>query len=83
MTLYTPMPLELVLDGFGNNPGPILEVTVGALTMQVAPFTPGVGRIIRLLSAPLSCYLRPEYEPGQLIYYGAAFESLASGASKE
>ncbi|CAM3947882.1 YlzJ-like family protein [Cohnella lubricantis] len=70
MTIHTCMPLELVLDGFQNEPAPMVEVRRGELTMLLAPVAPGVGRIVRLLSAPLDIYLQPEYAPGSLVYYG-------------
>lgn len=69
MTLYTTMPLELVLDGMQNEPGPFIEVTVQGATLQLFPIAPGIGRIIRLVSAPLDYYLRSEYCPGQTICY--------------
>lgn len=69
MTLYTAMPLELVLDGIQNEPGPFMEVTTRGVTMQLLPIAPGIGRIVRLLSAPLDCYLLPEYAPGQPICF--------------
>ncbi|MBO9600703.1 MAG: YlzJ-like family protein [Cohnella sp.] len=71
MTLYTTMPLELVLDGMQAQPGPFVEITRGEVTMQVRPTAPGVGTIVRLLSAPLDQYLNPEYMPGRSIYYAA------------
>ncbi|MCD9023423.1 YlzJ-like family protein [Cohnella silvisoli] len=69
MTLYTAMPLELVLDGIQNEPGPFVEVTIQGVTMQLQPVAPGIGRIVRLLAAPLSCYLLPEYLPGRTICF--------------
>ncbi len=69
MTMYTAMPLELVLDGFHNEPGPFVETTVKGATVQLVPVAPGIGRIVRLLSAPLDYYLMPEYAPGQLLGY--------------
>lgn len=69
MTLYTTMPLELVLDGMQNDPGPFVEIEHDGMTMQVMPTAPGVGTIVRLLSAPLDRYLSPEYTPGRTIYY--------------
>ncbi|MFD0671676.1 YlzJ-like family protein [Cohnella sp. GCM10027633] len=71
MTLYTTMPLELVLDGMQNEPGPFVEIDHDGMTMQVMPTAPGVGTIVRLLSAPLERYLSPEYTPGRTIYYAA------------
>ncbi len=69
MTLYTIMPLELVLDGIGAEPGPFVELTFGGVTMQVRPTAPGVGTIERLLHAPLDRYLSPDYAPGRTVYY--------------
>jgi hypothetical protein len=69
MTLYTAMPLELVLDGIQNEPGPFVEVTIQGVTLQLLPVAPGIGRIVRLLTAPLESYLRPEYLPGQTICF--------------
>lgn len=71
MTIYTTMPLELVLDGMQADPGPFVEITHGEVTMQVRPTAPGVGTIVRLLSAPLDQYLNPEYAPGRSIHYFA------------
>lgn len=71
MTLYTTMPLELVLDGMQTEPGPFIEITHGEVTMQVRPTAPGIGTIVRLLSAPLDHYLNPAYAPGQSVYYTA------------
>jgi hypothetical protein len=69
MTLYTTMPLELVLDGIQNEPGPFVEVTIQGVMLQLLPVAPGIGRIVRLVSAPLDCYLRSEYAPGQMICF--------------
>ncbi|TFE24372.1 YlzJ-like family protein [Cohnella luojiensis] len=75
MTIYTPMPMELVLDGWRNEPGPFVEVTINGVFMQLSPTdAPGIGRIVRLLSAPLDYYLLSEYAPGQLISYHPAAE---------
>jgi hypothetical protein len=78
MTLYTAMPLELVLDGIQNEPGPFVEVTIKGVTMQLQPVSPGIGRLVRLLNAPLDCYLRPEYLPGQMICFHPTSEPPAA-----
>jgi hypothetical protein len=72
MSLYTTMPLELVLDGWNRaaEPGPFLDLTIRGITMRVVPVAPGVGRIERLLYAPLERYLDPALTPGQTIVYG-------------
>jgi hypothetical protein len=71
------MPLELVLDGIQNEPGPFVEVTIQGVMLQLLPVAPGIGRIVRLVSAPLDCYLRTEYEPGQLICFNPTTEPAA------
>ncbi len=71
MTLYTSMPLELVLDGFHNEPEPLHEVWAAGVKMQVVPLAPGVGRIVRLLECNLHDYLRPELAPGSVISFTA------------
>jgi hypothetical protein len=77
LTLYTIMPLELVLDGVQSEPGPFVEVTIQGVTMQIMPTAPGIGRIIRLLSAPLDYYLRSEYTPGQTICFYPTSEPIS------
>lgn len=69
MSLYTVMPHELVFDGWDHAPGPFLDITVRGVTMRVRPVAPGIGTIERLLSAPLDCYLKPEFAPGQTVSY--------------
>ena len=71
MSLHTIVPLELVLDGWSRQKeaGPFVDLTVRGVTMRVIPVSPGVYKIERLLSAPLECYLAPEFQPGQLVFY--------------
>ncbi|BBI34374.1 YlzJ-like family protein [Cohnella abietis] len=78
MTLYTAMPLELVLDGIQNTPGPFVEVTIQGVTLQLVPVAPGIGRIERLLSAPLNSYLQSHFTPGQTICYYPTSEPSAA-----
>lgn len=70
MTIYSIMPPELVFDGINTEPGPYVSLVVGDVTVQVEAVSPGVGRIVRLLEAPLDAYLRPELSPGTLIPFG-------------
>ncbi len=83
MSLYTPMPLELVFDGWSRGPGPFVDLTIRGVTMRVVPVSPGVGRIERLIDAPLDCYLKPEFQPGQTVFYtgeaGGAAEAGPGG----
>ncbi|GGG11880.1 YlzJ-like family protein [Paenibacillus abyssi] len=70
MTLYTNMPLELVLEGMQQERPPLIETIVDGVRLQLEPVTPGVGKIVRLLHGSLNDYLRPELMPGQLLAYG-------------
>ncbi|MFC5702072.1 YlzJ-like family protein [Cohnella faecalis] len=69
MNLYTPMPLELVLEGYGNELPPMMEIVLGSMLVQVTPVAPGFGRIVRLIHAPLESFLLPQFEPGRIIAY--------------
>ncbi|MBO7746594.1 YlzJ-like family protein [Paenibacillus sp. MWE-103] len=71
MTIYSVMPLELVLDGIRQQPGPYLTVQAGDVRLQIEAVAPGIGRIVRLTDGPLDAYLRPELTPGTLVAYGA------------
>jgi hypothetical protein len=69
MTIYTSMPLELVFNGYDQQPGPFVDITIGNVKMQIEPLSPGIGKIVRLLECPLDAYLRPEFTPGNVIAY--------------
>ncbi len=75
MTLYTTMPLELVLQHTDEEHEEMLEVWSGGIRMQVVPVAPGVGRVVRLLDCSLDDYLNPAYTPGSLIQYGLKVQS--------
>ncbi|MWC26507.1 YlzJ-like family protein [Paenibacillus sp. MMS18-CY102] len=71
MTLYTNMPLELVLAGMNEEREPCVELELDGALLQVEPVAPGIGKIVRLVHAPLQQYLNPKYYPGSLITYSA------------
>ncbi len=68
MILYTPMQLELVLEGFDTIKYPQYEeIEYGGVAMLVEGVDSGKKRIIKLLSTNPNDYLRPELSPGNLI----------------
>lgn len=69
MTIYTLMPLELVLSGIEQVEPSSTEIYVRGMLMEVKPVAPGFGQIVRLLSAPLPAYLDAKYMPGTIISY--------------
>lgn len=71
MTLYTSMPLELVMEGLENEMEPMQEVWASGIKMQVVPIAAGMGKIVRLLECNLDDYLNPNYTPGSIVHYGS------------
>jgi len=69
MTIYTNMPIELVLSGVDQPRQADMEIEINGVLMQVAPVNATSGMIVRLLNSPLQAYLDPAYAPGQLIQY--------------
>lgn len=69
MTIYTNMPLEVVLEGFNEKMELHQEVWVNGIRMQVAPVAPGIGKIVRLLDCSLHDYLNPSLSPGSIVHY--------------
>ena len=62
--IYTPMPLELVLEGIDKEGPQYQEIEVAGTKLMVEQTGMAHGRIIRLLSTNPADYLRPEYQPG-------------------
>lgn len=68
MILYTPMQLELVLEGFDQTEYPDyrkIEYNGVPLLVEGAGF--GQKRVVKLLSTNPFDYLKPELSPGSLI----------------
>jgi hypothetical protein len=74
MTLYTSMPLELVFAGMNDEREPFIELEQEGALMQLAPIAPGIGKLVRLVHAPLDYYLNPRYQPGAHIVYSSPTE---------
>ncbi|AJY76623.1 YlzJ-like family protein [Paenibacillus beijingensis] len=71
MTLYTNMPLELVLDGFHGERPSLMTIRINGVVMEVEPVAPGTGKIVRLLECDLYQYLNAQYAPGELVSFFA------------
>lgn len=69
MTLYTNMPLEVVLEGFNDDREDMQEIWTSGVKMQVIPIAPGMGKIVRLIECGLDDYLNPLFTPGTIIQY--------------
>ncbi len=71
MILYTPLPVEAVLEGFDSYTPEYLELDYpGGGKLIVEPLSPTEGRLVRLISSHPDDYLRPELQPGTIISFG-------------
>lgn len=66
MILYTTVPLEAVFAG-GDRSGNMVELDLGSRWLLVEALPTGQARVIKLLSTDPADFLRPEWQPGQLI----------------
>lgn len=69
MILYTPIPLEMIVEGIEDKVEAPEEIEVDGLRMQVIPVNKHEAKIVRLIQASPDDYLNPAYAPGQLIRY--------------
>ncbi len=68
MILYTPMQLELVLEGFDKTKYPSYrEIQYKGVSVLVEEADFGKQRIVKLLSTDPFDYLKPEMAPGSII----------------
>jgi hypothetical protein len=67
MVLYTPMPLEVVLEGIDAvTPLEFQEIEYKGITMLVSP-EQQMYRIQRVISTDPQDYINPDFQPGNLI----------------
>lgn len=70
MILYTPLPMELVLQGMESTPDPKWKETlVDGVPVIVEETSSGRGRVVRLLSTDPYAYLNPNLMPGTEVVY--------------
>lgn len=62
--IYTPLPIEMVLDGIDKEYPQYKEIDYGGAKLLVEPSGGDKYRIIRLLSTNPMDYLRNELQPG-------------------
>jgi len=68
MILYTPMQLELVLEGFDRTDYPAYEqISCGGVMMLVERTPQGKRKVVKLLSTDPRDYLRPDLFPGAVL----------------
>lgn len=62
--IYTPLPIELVLEGIDKDGPPLQELEINGVKMLVEQQGMEKCRIVRLLSTDPADYLKSEYMPG-------------------
>lgn len=63
--LYTIVPYEEIFSG--EYEPKLVEVVRGQMRLQVAPDGRGTARIVRVISSDPNDFLRPAYQPGEMI----------------
>lgn len=66
--LYTVLPLEEVLEGIEQEPGPTVQLTLGGITVEAEPLGNFQARVVRVLSTDPRHFLEPHCQPGILIH---------------
>lgn len=70
MILYTPMQLELVVEGLEEMKEPAARlVEIGGVPLIIEDTGPGEGKVVRLLSTDPQDYLLPALYPGAVIKF--------------
>ena len=69
MILWTPLPLEQVLEESHQASPAIEEVLIEGKRLQVESLDGHRARVVRLLSLDPADYLDPRWQPGQVVSY--------------
>lgn len=75
MILYTPLPMEQVLEGHDHPVATPLELTIEGKQLLVEPLSNGEGRVVRLLSTDPADFLDQRFLPGGRIVFTGSFPS--------
>lgn len=65
--IWTPMPLETVLEGWGAEPAPTQEVHLDGRIFVVEMLNSRQYRLVRLISPNAADYLQPQWQPGRTL----------------
>ncbi|SFL45058.1 YlzJ-like protein [Paenibacillus sp. 1_12] len=69
MTLYTIMPMEVVMSGLESMDAACMDITVNGVDLEVQPINATQATIVRLRSGNPQDYLNPNYSPGKIIEF--------------
>lgn len=71
MILYTPLPVEDVLQGYEKEAPELMELNLGGTKVLIEPTGLTAGVVHRIISTDPQDYLRPELQPGKVISFQA------------
>lgn len=74
--IYTPLPIELVLEGIDKDGPPYQELEVGGAKLLVEQVNTDTCRVVRLISTNPADYLKEEFQPGTELNFVPQFNSV-------
>lgn len=73
--IYTPLPIELILEGIEKDGPEYREIEVEGAKLLVEQQSFDQCRVVRLISTDPRDYLKNEYQPGTQLQFVPVFES--------
>ena len=73
--IYTPLPIELVLEGIDKEGPPYQEMEVNGVKLLVEQQSMDKCRVVRLLSTNPADFLKNEYQPGTELKFVPQFST--------
>lgn len=67
MILWSPLPAEVILDGFDAPPRPAMEMRHHGRLLMVEPVSANQVRLVRLISTDPNDFLHPDLQPGRIV----------------
>jgi len=68
LLLYTPIPIETVIDGIDKN-YEFKEIEINGVKLIIEPISINQGKIVQLISTNPQDYLNPNFSPGKIITF--------------
>ncbi|MCU6795395.1 MULTISPECIES: YlzJ-like family protein [Paenibacillus] len=73
MTLYTIMPMEVVMSGLDSMDTASMDIKVNGVELEVQQLNATQATIVRLRSGNPQDYLNPNYSPGKIVEFRPVF----------
>lgn len=81
MLIYSPMPPELIWEGYDEFKPQYEEINLDGILIQIEPLGNNHARVVRIFSTDPPDYLNSLYQPGNIIRYELqnSSQTLTSG----